>query len=40
VIVRQVAGQIYAVFGMPERAKTEYLEGYRLDPTNSFWEPH
>src|SRR5262249_29505346 len=38
-LVRQIAGQIYAAFGMMDRARAEYVEGYRLDAANPFWEP-
>jgi len=38
VLIRQVAGQLYAAFGMTDRAKTEYVEGYRLDSNNPLWE--
>jgi hypothetical protein len=38
-IIRQIAGQLYAAFGMVDRAKAEYLEGYRLDSNSPFWEP-
>ena len=39
VLVRQFAGQLYSMFGMADRAKAEFVDGYRLDPGNPFWEP-
>jgi hypothetical protein len=39
VLVRQFAGQLYSLFGMADRAKAEFVDGYRLDPSNPFWEP-
>lgn len=39
IVIRQLAGQLYAAFGMTDRAKAEYVEGYRLDSNNPFWEP-
>ena len=38
VLIRHLAGQVYATFGMTDRAKAEYVEGYRLDPNNRIWE--
>ena len=37
-LVRQLAGQLYAAFGLKDRARAEYIEGYRLNATHPFWE--
>ncbi|PYM18957.1 MAG: hypothetical protein DMD81_04735 [Candidatus Rokuibacteriota bacterium] len=37
-VVRQIAGQLYDIAGMQDRAKAEFLEGYRLEPGNGVWE--
>src|SRR4029453_4468220 len=31
-LIRQMAGQLYAMFGMTDRAKAEFYDGYRLHP--------
>ena len=38
-VIRQIAGQLYDIVGMKDRAKAEFLEGYRLEPDRETWEP-